>query len=168
MKRKVVPVIAALAAYILVGCSTPTPPPIGAPVAPLSSSSRDYSQDECETEGFEWVGGNLGCLNSTELAIWKESDCADQDYYTCQRAGFKSDWVKPNPSERTPETRTPPPILHWSCWYEPTMNDDWYDDVVCSNGVERHRPYLREWDSFVTVDEIMESAREYEQYLNGN
>ena len=28
------------------------------------------------------------------------------------------------------------------------------------------RPYLREWDSFITRDEIMESAREYELFLN--
>lgn len=54
----------------------------------------------------------------------------------------------------------------WHCSYEPTMNDDWHDDVLCSNGGQFDRPYLREWDSFVTYDEIMESAREYESQLN--
>jgi hypothetical protein len=39
--------------------------------------------------------------------------------------------------------------------------------VVCSTGVEQHRPYLREWDGFVTEDEIMESSRDYESELNG-
>lgn len=60
-----------------------------------------------------------------------------------------------------------PSDAEWTCDYEPTYNDDWHDDVVCSNGTEQQRPYLRERDSFVTEAEIMESAREYEQQLNG-
>lgn len=55
----------------------------------------------------------------------------------------------------------------WSCLYQPTFNHDWHDDVVCSNGTDQHRPYLREWDDYITEDEIMESARKYEQHLNG-
>lgn len=55
----------------------------------------------------------------------------------------------------------------WSCSYSPTYNNDWHDDVVCTNGSEQDRPYLRDWDSFVTETEIMESAREYEAQLNG-
>ena len=55
----------------------------------------------------------------------------------------------------------------WRCEYEPTFNEDWHDDAVCSNGVEQQRPYLRKWDSFVTEAELMDSAREYEQQLNG-
>jgi hypothetical protein len=54
----------------------------------------------------------------------------------------------------------------WNCVYSPTYNDDWHDDVVCSNGAEQQRPSLREWDNFVTEAEIMESAREYEAELN--
>lgn len=57
-------------------------------------------------------------------------------------------------------------IGSWSCVYDETWNDDWHDDVVCSNGSEAHRPYLREWDSFVEYWEIMESAAEYEAQLN--
>ncbi|WP_275576763.1 hypothetical protein [Microbacterium sp. B35-30] len=38
--------------------------------------------------------------------------------------------------------------------------------MLCSNGTESHRPYLREWDSFVEQWEIMESAAEYEAELN--
>lgn len=60
----------------------------------------------------------------------------------------------------------PAPEPSWMCTYEPTYDYDWHDDVVCSNGSEAHRPYLREWDDFVTEDEIMESAREYELQLN--
>lgn len=55
----------------------------------------------------------------------------------------------------------------WTCTYQPTYNHDWHDDVLCSNGTDRQRPYLREWDSYVTENEIMESARDYEQHLNG-
>ena len=54
----------------------------------------------------------------------------------------------------------------WSCTYSATYNDDWHDDVLCSNGSESHRPYLREWDTFVEQWEIMESAAEYEAELN--
>ena len=54
----------------------------------------------------------------------------------------------------------------WSCFYSPSYDNDWHNDIVCSNGVEEHRPYLRGWDSFVTEDEIMASAAEYENELN--
>lgn len=60
----------------------------------------------------------------------------------------------------------PPPTVTWSCGYSPTYNRDWHDDIVCSNGAEQTRPYLRGWDDFVTESEIMESAREYELELN--
>ncbi|MEI2268132.1 hypothetical protein OHB93_02285 [Microbacterium sp. No. 7] len=54
----------------------------------------------------------------------------------------------------------------WSCDLAPTLNDDWHDDVLCSNGSESHRPYLREWDTFVEEWELLESAEEYEAELN--
>lgn len=54
----------------------------------------------------------------------------------------------------------------WTCRYSPTWNDDWHDDVVCSDGSDSHRPYLRDWDSFVEEWEIMESAAQYEAELN--
>lgn len=56
----------------------------------------------------------------------------------------------------------------WSCTLSITYNDDWHDDVVCRNGNESHRPYLREWDSFVEQWEILESAAEYEAKLNAS
>ncbi|WP_419817622.1 hypothetical protein [Glaciibacter flavus] len=56
--------------------------------------------------------------------------------------------------------------LYWTCSYDPTINDDWHDDVLCSNGVETNRPYLREGDDFITQDEIMESAADFEAQLN--
>ena len=55
----------------------------------------------------------------------------------------------------------------WVCAYDPTYNDDWHDDVLCANGLELDRPYLLEGDDFVTEDEIIAAAREYEAALNG-
>jgi hypothetical protein len=55
----------------------------------------------------------------------------------------------------------------WTCFYSVTYDYDWHNDVLCSNGVESQRPYLRGGDSFVTQDELMQSAHEYEDTLNG-
>ncbi|MGI9822849.1 hypothetical protein [Agromyces sp. Marseille-Q5079] len=60
----------------------------------------------------------------------------------------------------------PEPEPAWTCFSDVTLNDDWHDDVLCSRGAEAIRPYLREWDDFVTESEIMESAAEYEAELN--
>jgi len=54
----------------------------------------------------------------------------------------------------------------WVCSYDPTMNYDWHDDVLCTDGVTRDRPYLLPDDSFVTDDELMREAARYEDYLN--
>lgn len=56
----------------------------------------------------------------------------------------------------------------WVCHFAPTMNDDWHDDVVCSNGVDAHRPYLRPWDNFVEEWEMADAAAEYEAELNAS
>ena len=60
-----------------------------------------------------------------------------------------------------------PAELRWVCSYSPTYDYDWHNDIVCTNGTQQQRPYLREWDSYITESEIMESAREYERQLNG-
>ncbi|MGB3911714.1 MAG: hypothetical protein WBL06_14695 [Pseudolysinimonas sp.] len=54
----------------------------------------------------------------------------------------------------------------WSCFWEPTMNDDWHDDVLCARGLETIRPTLLPDQSFVTEDEMMVAAAEYEATLN--
>lgn len=55
----------------------------------------------------------------------------------------------------------------WSCSFSPSYDNDWHNDVLCSNGHKARRPYLREWDSFVTEAEMMKSAHKYERQLNG-
>ncbi|MGO3147227.1 MAG: hypothetical protein ACTIJ6_06065 [Leucobacter sp.] len=57
--------------------------------------------------------------------------------------------------------------LPWSCDWSPTMNEDWHDDVLCSNGPELDRPYLLPDWGFVTQEDIMVEAQRYEDYLNG-
>lgn len=56
----------------------------------------------------------------------------------------------------------------WTCSYDPTMNYDWHDDALCSNGVERVRPYLLADDSFVEYDELMQAAADYAAAMNGS
>ncbi|ALO66669.1 hypothetical protein AS189_09400 [Arthrobacter alpinus] len=54
----------------------------------------------------------------------------------------------------------------WSCLYAPTMNENWHDDVSCTDGVNAHRPnLLADW-GFVTEDDMRAAAQEYESYLN--
>lgn len=55
----------------------------------------------------------------------------------------------------------------WSCFWEPTMNDDWHDDVLCARGLETIRPTLLPDQSFVTEADMMAAAAEYEATLNG-
>jgi hypothetical protein len=49
----------------------------------------------------------------------------------------------------------------WTCSWSPTMNRNWHDDALCTNGSEFERPYLRPGDTYITPDELMSSAREW-------
>ncbi|GAA1439392.1 hypothetical protein GCM10009641_47000 [Mycobacterium cookii] len=72
----------------------------------------------------------------------------------------------PSTPEPYPVPSTPAPTPRWVCYYAPTYDGDWHNDVLCSNGVNSERPYLRAWDSFVTEAEARQSGREYERQLN--
>jgi hypothetical protein len=76
--------------------------------------------------------------------------------------------VRRSGADSGPAPKAPRAAPRWSCSYSPTLNDDWHDDVFCTNGSKSRRPYLRPSDSFVTLSEIMESARKYERRLNGS
>lgn len=54
----------------------------------------------------------------------------------------------------------------WTCWWAPTMDDNWHNDALCSNGVRTVRPYLRPTDSHITKDELMRSARAWARARN--
>src|SRR5699024_11933913 len=68
--------------------------------------------------------------------------------------------------EDQPELPAPEPV-YWTCYWDPTMNENWHDDVACSRGSETTRPILLPDWSFVTYDDMMRAAREYEAVLNG-
>ena len=54
----------------------------------------------------------------------------------------------------------------WDCFYEPTINDDWHDDVFCTNGVDSARPILLPDQGFVTEAEMIAAGEAYEVSLN--
>lgn len=54
----------------------------------------------------------------------------------------------------------------WRCYWDPTINNDWHDDYMCTNGATYDRPYLLPGDSFVEGWEIDAAADEYEDNLN--
>ncbi len=60
----------------------------------------------------------------------------------------------------------PPAAVRWACNWDPTMNDDWHDDYLCTNGTDVDRPYLIPDDSFVERSEIDQAAAAYEAQLN--
>lgn len=54
----------------------------------------------------------------------------------------------------------------WICEWDPTVNNNWHDDVLCTDGVDDERPYLLPEDNFVDKGEIMRAAAEHEDQLN--
>ena len=54
----------------------------------------------------------------------------------------------------------------WSCYYDPSINNDWHDDVVCRNSFESFRPILLPELGFVTESEMIAAGEAYEVELN--
>lgn len=117
--------------------------------------------------GFAVVLSLTGCssyYDSDDLDAQYYEDEYDTSEFDAARDGARAEqYYRDSFAERHASSRA---AGVWTCTYAPTMNEDWHDDAVCSNGSERHRPYLREWDNFVTQTELMESAREYAAELN--
>jgi hypothetical protein len=81
----------------------------------------------------------------------------EDDYSQPARIDVRRPTSKPNPA----------PVQSWTCDYHPTMNGDWHDDILCSNGLSTRRPYLLGDDPFVTHAELMQAADRHEVALNG-
>ncbi len=68
-----------------------------------------------------------------------------------------------------PEPVIAPPVPEsdrWTCFWDPTMNENWHDDVLCTRGSQMDRPILLpDWE-FVTEADIMQEAEAYEDWLN--
>ena len=81
-----------------------------------------------------------------------------------------SERTDPEPIEVVPDPPAeyiePPVVQGWDCYWDPTMNDDWHDDYMCTNGSAYDRPYLIPDDSFIEQWEIDEAASAYETELN--
>ncbi|MFC4137910.1 MULTISPECIES: hypothetical protein [unclassified Microbacterium] len=75
----------------------------------------------------------------------------------------------PEPVVSTEPSVEPPaePVATWKCGWDPTYNDDWHDDVLCTKGMESDRPALLPEQEFITKADMMVAAREYEKKLNG-
>ena len=153
-------------AVAVAGCSPMGSTPAGSVTESVTS---DAPQAGCDGRGGVWTDDRNGCLTPSEIEMWKTSGCADEDFATCRDEGFpdfeETEVLVPAPP--APLEPAPPPPAVWVCSYDPTYDDDWHNDVLCTNGAEFDRPYLRDWDTFITEDEMNESAREYEQQLNG-
>ena len=80
-----------------------------------------------------------------------------------ERPKFEPVEVVPEPPS---EFVDPPAADEWRCSWDATMDDDWHNDYVCTNGVDFDRPYLIPGDSFVERWEIEEAATAYELQLN--
>jgi len=55
----------------------------------------------------------------------------------------------------------------WTCSWDPTINDDWHDDYLCSDGVTVDRPYLLPDDPYVEKWELDAAAADHAAALNG-
>jgi hypothetical protein len=60
----------------------------------------------------------------------------------------------------------PPAAAAWVCNWDPTINDNWHDDYLCTNGTSSDRPDLIPDDPFVERAEIDDAAAAYEAQLN--
>ncbi|KGJ76926.1 hypothetical protein GY21_08775 [Cryobacterium roopkundense] len=56
--------------------------------------------------------------------------------------------------------------MSWDCYFDPTMNDDWHDDVICRDGVESVRPILLPESGFVTEAEMIVAGEAFQVELN--
>jgi hypothetical protein len=71
--------------------------------------------------------------------------------------GCSSDLLAPAPS---------PAAERWVCRWDPTINQDWHDDYLCTKGDQTDRPHLIPGDGFVRRDEIDQAASDYQAKLN--
>lgn len=121
--------------------------------APVGGPSGEYAPEAGDSE----AGPLRGDGSTTD---WTAIVCAD--------AGSLPDGTAcPETAAEEREPVEVPGLDRWGCFYDATWNEDWHDDVLCvgPDGASE-RPYLLEWDDFVTQDEIMAAAAEYEAQLN--
>lgn len=91
-----------------------------------------------------------------------------------ETVGYSDEFIRAHEKEQQGFVETveeapvdaPPVSTSWSCGWSPTMNENWHDDVLCVRGGESVRPsLLADWD-FVTQQDMMTAAADFETYLN--
>lgn len=66
-----------------------------------------------------------------------------------------------------PETSTSAESAgEWACFWDPTMNDNWHDDMLCTDGLTYDRPLLLE-GQFVSRDDMESAGQRHAAELNG-
>jgi hypothetical protein len=70
------------------------------------------------------------------------------------------------PASLTPEPAPTAASERWVCRWDPTINQNWHDDYLCTKGDQSDRPHLIPGDGFVGRDEIDQAAAKYEAQLN--
>ena len=71
------------------------------------------------------------------------------------------------PEPVSQRSATPSPAAGaWKCWWAPTMDQNWHNDALCSNGASQVRPYLRPADTYITRAELMSSAQAWARARN--
>lgn len=103
-----------------------------------------------------------GCAAFFGAGYEELDDYAPSDYVP----DVPDSYYEPDQEQIEREMYSVPETRDWACRYSETLNYDWHDDVICNKGMEFHRPYLLEGSDFVTYDDIMAAATEYELYLN--
>ncbi|MBO0980866.1 hypothetical protein [Microbacterium sp. SD291] len=92
--------------------------------------------------------------------------------YLLSESGLSPNGTAPSIDITEPASDAPPAgetllvAAPWTCHWDPTYDDNWHDDVLCTNGLEFDRPTLRPDDDFVTEEEMLQSATEYAASLN--
>ena len=142
------------------GCAVGTEPEAEA----TADREPGTGRSACEAAGSAWIGGKKGSCHESRPAKQqkKKPRCGRLGSHVCESSALEQYLLQSDPPVEPAESFT-----RWNCGYSPTMDNDWHNDVLCTNGAVEDRPYLREWDSFITQDEIMASAAEYERQLNG-
>lgn len=79
------------------------------------------------------------------------------------------DEVEPvdEPEMQAPEPDPMDDLTPWYCGYHPSYDDNWHNDVTCTNGVQTDVPNLLPNDSYITPAEMEAAAKIYEDQLNG-
>ncbi|MFD4958929.1 hypothetical protein [Microbacterium sp. NPDC058389] len=122
---------------------------------------------------FGQKAGNFSrCCSRWFSAVARLRDAVSDGLAGAVRARWRpthlvDDNTRPEREIVEPEPAAPAPVAEgWSCFWDPTMNENWHDDVLRTRGYEAIRCELLVGQSFVTQDDMMRVATDCEMALN--